>query len=82
MPVCLSGGEAHRCVDIRRAYFNDPEHAIPDGWPMLCARVLWPSARSINFLPILIAVGTSITGRAPHRSVRADFPHTAPTSGV
>jgi drug/metabolite transporter (DMT)-like permease len=29
-----------------------------------------------------IAVGTSITGRPPHRSVRADFPHTAPTSGV
>jgi chemotaxis response regulator CheB len=29
----------------------------------------------------VIAVGTSITGRPPHRSVRADFPHTAPTSG-
>ncbi|MGC2221395.1 MAG: hypothetical protein WA624_02990 [Methylocella sp.] len=26
--------------------------------------------------------GTSITGRPPHRSVRAAFPHTAPTSGV
>jgi drug/metabolite transporter (DMT)-like permease len=30
----------------------------------------------------LIAVGTPITERAPHRSVRAEFPHTAPTSGV
>ncbi len=29
-----------------------------------------------------IAVGTSITGRPPHRSVRAGFPHTAPTLGV
>ena len=29
-----------------------------------------------------IAVGTSITGRRPHRSVRAGFPHTAPTVGV
>jgi hypothetical protein len=29
-----------------------------------------------------IAVGTLITERPPHRSVRAEFPHTAPTSGV
>jgi hypothetical protein len=29
-----------------------------------------------------IAVGTPITGRPPHRTVRAAFPHTAPTSGV
>ena len=29
-----------------------------------------------------IAVGTLITERPPHRSVRAGFPHTAPTSGV
>ena len=31
---------------------------------------------------VLIAVGTPITGRPPHRTVRAAFPHTAPTSGV
>ena len=29
-----------------------------------------------------IAVGTSITGCPPHRTVRAGFPHTAPTLGV
>src|SRR6266704_3011663 len=29
-----------------------------------------------------IAVGTLISERPPHRSVRAAFPHTAPTSGV
>ena len=29
-----------------------------------------------------IAVGTRVTVRPPHRTVRADFPHTAPTSGV
>ena len=29
-----------------------------------------------------IAVGTLITERPPHRSVRAPFRHTAPTSGV
>ena len=28
------------------------------------------------------AVGTSVAGRPPHRSGRADFPHPAPTSGV
>src|SRR5436853_5575626 len=27
-----------------------------------------------------VAVGTSVTRRPPHRSVRAEFPHTAPTS--
>ena len=30
----------------------------------------------------LIAVGTLISERPPHRTVRAEFPHTAPTSGV
>jgi hypothetical protein len=30
----------------------------------------------------LIAVGTRITARPPHRAVRAAFPHTAPTVGV
>jgi hypothetical protein len=29
-----------------------------------------------------VAVGTRVTPRPPHRSVRAAFPHTAPTSGV
>src|SRR6266540_5529433 len=29
-----------------------------------------------------VAVGTPIAGRPPHRSVRAAFPHTAPTSGI
>ena len=28
------------------------------------------------------AVGTRVTSRPPHRSVRAACPHTAPTSGV
>ena len=31
---------------------------------------------------IPVAVGTRITARPPHRTVRAAFPHTAPTSGV
>jgi len=32
--------------------------------------------------PASIAVGTRITARPPHRTVRAEFPHTAPTLGV
>ncbi len=28
-----------------------------------------------------IAVGTTVTGRPPHRSVREELPHTAPPSG-
>jgi hypothetical protein len=30
----------------------------------------------------VIAVGTPITGCPPHRTVRAGFPHTAPTLGA
>ena len=29
-----------------------------------------------------VAVGTRVTSRPPLRSVRAAFPHTAPTSGI
>ena len=32
-------------------------------------------------LRLAVAVGTSISGCPPHRSVHAAFPHTAPTSG-
>jgi len=28
-----------------------------------------------------VAVGTAVTCRPPHRSVRAELPHTAPASG-
>jgi hypothetical protein len=31
---------------------------------------------------LAVAVGTRVTSRPPHRSVRAAFPHTAPTSGI
>ena len=46
----------------------------------------WESARAFNGIICddisEIAVGTLITERPPHRSVRAQFGHTAPTSGV
>ena len=31
---------------------------------------------------MLVAVGTAVTCRPPHRSVRAELPHTAPASGM
>jgi hypothetical protein len=52
--------------------------------------VLYQASKSLTLRLVVIvmagggpiAVGTPITGRPPHRTVRAAFPHTAPTSGV
>src|SRR4051812_20472133 len=33
-------------------------------------------------LRLAVAVGTRVASRPPHRTVRAAFPHTAPTSGI
>jgi hypothetical protein len=44
-------------------------------------RVLINRDRPGNRWP-MIAVGTRITSRPPHRTVRAQFGHTAPTLGV
>jgi hypothetical protein len=35
-----------------------------------------------RFAPAHFAVGTPVTRRPPHRSLRAELPHKAPTSGV
>src|SRR4051812_45284525 len=43
------------------------------------ARILYGKLEVVRYL---IAVGTLIAERPPHRTVRAAFPHTAPTSGV
>jgi hypothetical protein len=43
--------------------------------------VLWGEERIAHEL-LVIAVGMPVTGHPPHRSVRAQFGHTAPTSGV
>ena len=37
---------------------------------------------AIQFLLCLVAVGTALSGCPPHRSVRAELPHTALTLGV
>src|SRR5258707_15650057 len=39
-------------------------------------------SRRFGRWPTTFAVGTRVTSRPPHRSVRAQFGHTAPTSGV
>jgi hypothetical protein len=39
-------------------------------------------SRRFDRRPVTFAVGTRVTSRPPHRSVRAQFGHTAPTSGV
>ena len=45
-------------------------------------------ANNVAFPPVIaprlntLAVGTRVASRPPHRSVRAAFPHTAPTSGI
>ena len=37
--------------------------------------------RTRNQVKILVAVGMAVTCHPPHRSVRAELPHTAPASG-
>jgi hypothetical protein len=36
---------------------------------------------NVTIYHLVVAVGTPVTRRPPHRSVRAGFPHTAPTLG-
>ena len=47
-----------------------------------CAMSVQGHSRRFNRLPSTLAVGTRVTSRPPHRSVRAQFGHTAPTSGM
>ena len=60
--------------------------AVHRGFDMTasCARVYYCNVRP--FSPpsacTRLAVGTRVASRPPHRSVRAAFPHTAPTSGI
>lgn len=37
---------------------------------------------SLSLVSPTVAVGTEVTPRPPHRSVRAELPHTAPASGM
>src|SRR6478752_1941467 len=57
------------------------QHSLPSGrYPLL-----GPDFHRLNRTSLRlahVAVGTRVTSRPPHRTVRAAFPHTAPTSGV
>ena|SRR6478672_10493423 len=54
----------------------------------LAERLNWPFEEGDDLYStealakLQFAVGTRVTSRPPHRSVRAQFGHTAPTSGV
>src|SRR5215510_4834611 len=37
---------------------------------------------TLDTRPFSVAVGTALASGPPHRSVREEFPHTAPTSGL
>src|SRR5712691_6440258 len=56
------------------------QHSLPSGrYPLL-----GPDFHRLDRTSLRLAhdaVGTLITERPPHRTVRAAFPHTAPTSG-
>ena len=60
-------GKNRRDIELARSAGPCPLSAIRDS----CAEAL-----------AAFAVGTRVTPRPPHRSVRAAFPHTAPTSGI
>jgi hypothetical protein len=51
---------------------------MPDSASEFCIR----KSYKFKHLGLMFAVGMPIAGRPPHRSVQAEFPHTAPTSGV
>ena len=57
---------------------NQPLHVNPrmSGW--VC---LWPDPEVTQSAEFRVAVGTLVAERPPHRTARAGFPHTAPTSG-
>src|SRR5215204_6080442 len=60
-----------------RALLTQPPAVLPNqvGDPLLPLQIgIWNA--------LLIAVGTPITERPPHRSERAQFGHSAPTLGV
>jgi hypothetical protein len=70
---------ARTCCEYAHAYARTLSLAAdhdPGEW---CAGVCSNHGRSI---PRIIAVGMPVTRHPPRRSVRADFPHTAPTLGV
>jgi hypothetical protein len=60
-----------------------PSVPIPK-FAMICGKLRSPLlGRTVHVeMAVMFAVGTAVTGRPPHRTARAEFPHAAPTLGV
>ena len=65
---------------MRRREFLGVVGGAAVAWPRV-ARAQTQRQVRIGALNVYFAVGTRVASRPPHRSVRAAFPHTAPTSG-
>src|SRR5580700_6303135 len=92
----LAPSDGFRSRRKRRRINDDATIARPEillaavGNPALSHSTTYPRSASLTSrrgsrpIPrfLTIAVGTPITGRPPHRTVRAAFLHTAPTSDV
>jgi hypothetical protein len=67
-----------------RRLFRHDRHLCPSllrlGTPRTSLRAARQEGGLETVITLTIAVGTPITGRPPHRTVRAAFLHTAPTS--
>ena len=58
------------------------QHSLPGGrYPLPGPDFHRLDRASFAWRTAIVAVGTPVTGRPPHRTGRAAFPHTAPTSG-
>ena len=75
----------HQCrIREEKTYQPGAVHTRPDPDELISIENvrLWGKSRSGRRKPEVFAVGTAVTDRPPLRSVRAEFPHTAPTLGV
>ena len=83
-PTSAAGPSCPAAATSRQ--WSNPRHSPTKSVPfsaISARRLSVPSRRRRAAAPLArIAVGTPITERPPHRTVRAAFPHTAPTLGV
>lgn len=64
--------------------------ALPPAWheerailaSFMAVQLVRTNAMMATLDDLSVAVGTEVTPRPPHRSVRAELPHTAPASGM
>jgi hypothetical protein len=74
-----AGLPPERCIEFRVGiHLGDVVEESDYPLPGRC----WGNNRRGAAIWIWFAVGTAVTGRPPHRTARAEFPHAAPTLGV